>query len=290
MKIVASVALVILGLLNPALAAPQKMDLETVNKAEWSAKGDKGKEIDPALVKTQVLLDWAHFSPGVIDGHNGENLRNAIKAFRNERGLNPDGALDGEVWDKLNEESSDPVLVEYTIRDEDVKGPFVTIPDKLEEKADLDRLGYSSPEELLAERFHMDVDLLKALNPGKAFDKSGTSIVVANVEAKPASEKPAPSGSHKVRAVAPNPNYTYNPDYAFKGVKAKEKFEIKPGPNNPVGSTWIDLSIESFGIHGTPDPEKVGKAYSQGCVRLTNWDVEELSKMVEKGTPVEFID
>jgi len=139
MKIVASVALVIVGLLNPALAAPQKMDLETVNKAEWSAKGDKGKEIDPALVKTQVLLDRARFSPGVIDGHNGENLRNAIKAFRKERGLKPDGALDGEVWAKLNEASSDPVLVEYTIRDEDVKGPFVTIPDKLEEKADLDR-------------------------------------------------------------------------------------------------------------------------------------------------------
>ena len=68
------------------------------------------------------------------------------------------------------------------------------------------------------------------------------------------------------------------------------KFEIKPGPNNPVGSTWIDLSVESFGIHGTPEPEKVGKVYSRGCVRLTNWDVEELSDMVEKGTPVDFID
>jgi lipoprotein-anchoring transpeptidase ErfK/SrfK len=328
MKIVAYVALVVGGFVNTALAAPQTLDPEAVNKAEWSAKGDKGKEIDPALVKAQVLLDRSHFSPGVIDGHDGENLRNAIKAFEKERGLKPDGTLDEELWAKLNEASSDPVLVEYTTRDEDVKGPFVTIPDKLEDQADLDRLGYSSPEELLAERFHMDVDLLKALNPDKAFDKSGTSIVVANVETKPASEKPdkaarieivksehilrvlgkneaviavypasigseekpAPSGSHKVRAVAPNPNYTYNPDYAFKGVKAKEKFEIKPGPNNPVGSTWIDLSVESFGIHGTPEPEKVGKAYSQGCVRLTNWDVEELSKMVEKGTPVEFVD
>jgi lipoprotein-anchoring transpeptidase ErfK/SrfK len=328
MKIVAYVALVVGGFVNTALAAPQTLDPEAVNKAEWSAKGDKGKEIDPALVKAQVLLDRSHFSPGVIDGHDGENLRNAIKAFERERGLKPDGTLDEELWAKLNEASSDPVLVEYTTRDEDVKGPFVTIPDKLEDQADLDRLGYSSPDELLAERFHMDVDLLKALNPDKAFDKSGTSIVVANVETKPASEKPdkaarieivksehilrvlgkneaviavypasigseekpAPSGSHKVRAVAPNPNYTYNPDYAFKGVKAKEKFEIKPGPNNPVGSTWIDLSVESFGIHGTPEPEKVGKAYSQGCVRLTNWDVEELSKMVEKGTLVEFVD
>jgi lipoprotein-anchoring transpeptidase ErfK/SrfK len=103
-------------------------------------------------------------------------------------------------------------------------------------------------------------------------------------------EKPAPTGSHTVQAVAPKPVYTYNPDYAFKGVKAKEKFVIKPGPNNPVGSTWIDLSIESFGIHGTPEPEKVGKAYSNGCVRLTNWDVEELAGMVKKGTPVVFLD
>jgi len=328
MKTFAYAAFGIVGLVCPVLAAPQGLDLEGVNKAEWSDQSGKGKELDPALVKVQVLLDRARFSPGVIDGHNGENLRNAVKAFEKAQRLKTDGEIDGEVWAKLNEKSSEPALIAYTISEEDVKGPFVTIPDKMEEQAGLDRLAYSSPEELLAERFHMDVDLLKALNPGKAFDKAGSSIVVANVDARPASEKlekvakieivksehilravgkdgqvmavypasigseekPAPSGSHKVRAIAPNPNYTYNPDYAFKGAKAKEKFEIKPGPNNPVGSTWIDLSVESFGIHGTPEPEKVGKAYSQGCVRLTNWDVEELSKMVEKGTPVEFID
>jgi len=329
MKIVALTSLAALCLLSPALAEPQKLDLEAVNRAEWSAGSGHEKEINPALIKTQVLLDRARFSPGVTDGRHGENLQNAIKAFEKARGLQPDGALDQEFWTKLNETSSDPVLIEYTIRDEDVKGPFMAIPDKMEDQAKLERLGYSSAEEFLAERFHMDADLLKALNPGKSFDKAGTAITVANVEAKadpgkppekvakieivkservlralnkdgavmavyPASigseEKPAPSGSHKVRVVAPNPNYTYNPDYAFKGVKAKEKFEIKPGPNNPVGSTWIDLTVESFGIHGTPEPEKVGKAYSQGCVRLTNWDVEELSKMVEKGTPVEFLD
>jgi lipoprotein-anchoring transpeptidase ErfK/SrfK len=329
MKIVAYAALGLLGLAGPVLAASQGPDMEAVNGASWSAKDGKGKEIDPVLIKAQVLLDRARFSPGVIDGHNGENLQNAIKAFEKEHGLKPDGALDAEVWTKLGETSTDPVLVEYTIADGDVKGPFVEVPDKLEEQAKLDRLGYAGPEELLAEKFHMDVDLLKVLNAGKPLDKAGSSIVVANVvvhadqarktekAAKieivksdhvlraldkdgkvmavyPASigseEKPAPDGSHTVRAVAPNPNYTYNPDYAFKGVKAKEKFEIKPGPNNPVGSTWIDLSIESFGIHGTPEPEKVGKAYSQGCVRLTNWDVEELSKMVEKGTPVVFMN
>jgi len=329
MKLTAYAALGFLSVLGPALAAPQGLNLEAVNGAEWAPKSDKGKEIDPALVKAQVLLDRARFSPGVIDGHNGENLQNALKIFEKTNELKPDGALDEEVWRKLTETSAEPVLSEYTITDNDVKGPFVKIPDKMEEQAELDRLGYSSPEELLAEKFHMDLDLLKALNPDKSFDKAGTIIIVANVDAKPdpgkpkekvakieivkserilrvlskdgavmavypasigSEEKPAPKGSHTVRAVAPNPNYTYNPDYAFKGVKAKEKFEIKPGPNNPVGSTWIDLSIESFGIHGTPEPEKVGKAYSHGCVRLTNWDVQELAAMVEKGTPVEFID
>jgi lipoprotein-anchoring transpeptidase ErfK/SrfK len=328
MKTAAYAALWTVALLGCALAEPQGLNLEGVNNAEWSSMSGKGAEPDPALVRVQVLLDRARFSPGVIDGHQGENFRNAVEAFERAHELKPDGIPDEEVLAKLNEISAEPALIEYTITEEDVKGPFVRIPEKLEEQADLDRLGYSSPEELLAEKFHMDADLLRALNPGRAFDTTGSTIVVANVDAKTASdkpgkvaklviaksghvlrvldkdgqvlavypasigseEKPAPSGSHTVRAVVRNPNYTYNPDYAFKGVKAKEKFEIKPGPNNPVGSTWIDLSVESYGIHGTPEPEKVGKAYSQGCVRLTNWDAAELAEMVEKGTVVEFIE
>jgi lipoprotein-anchoring transpeptidase ErfK/SrfK len=324
-------AIAVLGawsLVGTALAAPPSKGLEreAVNNADLAAKDEGG--VSPALIKAQVLLDRARFSPGVIDGRKGENVQNALKAFEKARELKADGQLDDEVWAKLNETSQDPALVEYTITEEDVKGPFAKeIPDKLEDQANLERLAYTSPEELLAEKFHMDEDLLKALNPGKSFDSAGTSIVVANVMAKregheqkvakieisksehvlralaedgstigvyPASigseEKPAPSGNHTVRAVAPNPTYTYNPEYAFKGVKAKEKFVVKPGPNNPVGSTWIDLSVESFGIHGTPEPAKVGKAYSQGCVRLTNWDVAELAKMVKKGTTVAFLD
>ncbi|HZH51292.1 MAG TPA: L,D-transpeptidase [Microvirga sp.] len=307
-------------------AHAQAFDLATVNDADLKAKVEKG--ISPAVIKAQVLLDRARFSPGVIDGRDGENVQNAIKAFEKEKGLTVDGKLDEELWTKLTETSSDPVLIEYAITDEDVKGPFVErIPDKLEEQAHLDRLGYTSAEELLAEKFHMDADLLKALNPGKSFDKAGTSVLVANVDVEssgepgkvakievvkservlralaedgsliavyPASigseEKPAPNGTHKVKGIARNPTYTYDPKYAFKGVDAKEKFVVKPGPNNPVGSVWIDLSVESFGIHGTPDPDKVGKAYSQGCVRLTNWDVEELAKMVRRGAEVAFLD
>ncbi|WP_457091176.1 L,D-transpeptidase family protein [Microvirga sp. P5_D2] len=327
MKLFGYVVLSAVGLTSIAVAS-ETLTLDAVNSAGLSEKLEKGTS--PVLIKAQVLLDRARFSPGVIDGRNGENLQNAIKAFEKVKGLKVDGKLDDEFWTQLNEGASDPALVEYAISEDDVKGPFASIPDKMEDQAKLERLSYTSAEELLAEKFHMDVDLLKELNPGKRFDAAGTSIVVANVmhdpkndeQAKkdlakievvksekvlralakdgkiiavyPASigseEKPAPTGSHEVRAVAPNPTYTYNPDYAFKGVKAKEKFVIKPGPNNPVGSTWIDLSVETFGIHGTPEPEKVGKAYSNGCVRLTNWDVEALAKMVKKGTPVEFLE
>jgi lipoprotein-anchoring transpeptidase ErfK/SrfK len=103
-------------------------------------------------------------------------------------------------------------------------------------------------------------------------------------------EKPAPSGTHKVKGIGHNPVYRYNPEFGWKEVKTKEKLEIKPGPNNPVGVVWIDLTVNSYGIHGTPEPEKVSKTYSHGCIRLTNWDARALAKMVSRGTPVEFLN
>jgi lipoprotein-anchoring transpeptidase ErfK/SrfK len=329
-------------------ARAQALTIEAVNQATFPPSGAPGKKppakgktpaAGAAMLKAQILLDRARFSPGVIDGQDGENVRKALAAFEGERGLNADGQLDPETWVKLTETSSDPVLVEYTITKDDVDGPFEKkIPDQFEAMAELSRLPYTGPAEHLAEKFHVTEELLKALNPKKPLDAAGTKILVPNVldvadkdpaaakalrkEAKglvgrievqknaralkafdkegklvafyPASigsdEKPAPSGEHTVRAIAENPTYTYNPDYKFKGVKADKKLTIKPGPNNPVGAVWIDLSVESFGIHGTPEPRKVGKSYSHGCVRLTNWDVKELARMVEKGTTVTFLD
>jgi len=93
----------------------------------------------------------------------------------------------------------------------------------------------------------------------------------------------------KVTAVKKNPTYRYNPAYAFKGVRTTKPFTIEPGPNNPVGVVWIGLTGEGYGIHGTPEPGKVGKTQSHGCVRLTNWDVLQLASNVSKGTSVDFI-
>jgi lipoprotein-anchoring transpeptidase ErfK/SrfK len=312
-----------------APAAAQDLTLEAVNKAEFGAKQEPKKDRpNPVIIKAQVLLDRARFSPGVIDGRMGENVKKAIAAFQRANGLKDSGDLDQETWAKLVATSGDPVLREHKIGDDDVKGPFIDkIPD-FEEQAELKRLAYTGPREKLSETFHMDEDLLKALNPNKSFDKAGTVIVVAAVgdqprkeekgrvakievdkkllmvraldkedklvAAYPASigtgERPAPSGTLSVRAIAMNPGYTYNPKYKFEGVKSDKPFEIAPGPNNPVGSVWIALDQEGYGIHGTPEPDKVSKSYSHGCVRLTNWDAEELARMVEKGTTVAFIE
>ena len=307
-----------------AMAAPvRSLAPDDINSAEFNG----GKNSEAVNMKAEVLLDRAHFSPGVIDGHRGENFSNALRAYQDQNGLKANGQLDTATWEKLTQDS-EPVAIEYTITDDDLKGPFTDdIPKKMEKQADLKRLDYQSPAEMLAERFHMDEDLLKRLNRGKKLDEAGTAITVANVNVKavalneklakievdkkhkilralgsdgtllavyPASigstEKPAPSGTLKVVRVAKNPNYKYNPDYKFRGVKAKHEFTIAPGPNNPVGLVWIALNEKGYGIHGTPEPEKVGKSYSHGCVRLTNWDALALAAMVKKGTPVEFID
>ena len=321
-------ALVAAGLLvHPAQAQETRLTLEAVNTAELPSGGVKG--VNPGVVRLQVMLDRARFSPGIIDGQGGENVDKAVAAFRTANGLGEGNMLDQATWDRLTAASPESALVEYTVTDDDVRGPFTKrIPAKMEDMAELDRLGYTSPVEAIAERFHMDEDLVKALNLGRPIDQPGTKLVVANVRREgtppaerkaarievdkggralrvldreggliafyPASigseEKPAPSGENAVRAVARNPDYTYNPDYAFKGVKTREKFRIAPGPNNPVGTTWIALEGEGYGIHGTPEPSKVGKSYSHGCVRLTNWDAEELARLVQKGTPVLFKD
>jgi lipoprotein-anchoring transpeptidase ErfK/SrfK len=133
-------------------------------------------------------------------------------------------------------------------------------------------------------RAHGRIDRL-----GKAFDPSGALVgfFPATVGSE---EKPTPSGTFKVASADANPNYRYNPEYKFKGVKSTKPFTIKPGPNNPVGLYWIGLSAEGYGIHGTPNPSKVSKAESHGCVRLTNWDAVLLGTNVKKGTSVVFVD
>jgi len=142
------------------------------------------------------------------------------------------------------------------------------------------------PDKLPASVARLDVD--KAKRQIRAYDDGGDLIAVYPATVGSA-ERPAPEGEWAVRTVAPNPTYTYDPSRLTFGKASNGKLTIKPGPNNPVGSTWIDLTKDTFGIHGTPDPRLVGKTASHGCVRMTNWDVRQLSQAVKKGTKVAFV-
>jgi lipoprotein-anchoring transpeptidase ErfK/SrfK len=97
---------------------------------------------------------------------------------------------------------------------------------------------------------------------------------------------PLPVGEWKVNGVSHNPTFNYNPDLFWDANPAHAKAKIPAGPNNPVGVVWIDLSKEHYGIHGTPEPSRVGYTESHGCIRLTNWDATRLAALVGPGTKV----
>lgn len=99
---------------------------------------------------------------------------------------------------------------------------------------------------------------------------------------------PLPVGAWAVTAVQHNPTFNYNPDLFWDANPAHSKAKIPPGPNGPVGVTWIGLNKEHYGIHGSPEPGLIGRTTSHGCVRLTNWDAARLAGLVKKGTPVVF--
>lgn len=322
------IGLVVACAANVAVAADLKVN--AINSAELAGQpADKVLLNDRPTafgVRLQVLLDRAHFSPGEIDGRFGDNAKKALRGFAEAQQLPSSEVLTAEVWTKLAADAQ-PVIGPYAITKDDVARPFLRkLPTKMEAMKDIPKLGYTSVRERLAEKFHMSEQLLAALNPGQRFDRAGATINVVvtgapTVEAPKAArievdkdqqtvklfdqsntlmafypatvgseEKPSPSGTLKVIEVSRNPHYRYNPAYRFKGVHARKPFTIKPGPNNPVGTVWIGLSAEGYGLHGTPFPEKVSKAESHGCVRLTNWDAERIAAQVTKGTPVAFVD
>ncbi len=303
-----------------APSAAQQALADRINSAEVDSAED-ASGCRPAVVRAQALLDRLHFSPGVIDGHSGANFRRALSAFQAANALPADGDLNPATLEALVRADPAPAIVAHLIKGEEVAGPFVAaIPKSMAEKAVLPRMSYTSPQEALAERFHMDIDFLRALNPDARFAAGETilaaapsgplrspvaKIVVDKTQSQvrafgadgallalyPATigsdDLPSPSGEMEVRAVALEPNYTDDAS-RLSYVKGQSVLIIPPGPNNPVGGTWIDLTRETYGIHGTPDPALIGKTSSHGCVRLTNWDAAALAQAVAPGVTVSF--
>src|ERR1700757_4139675 len=141
--------------LLPAVADAAALKPESVNSAAFSDKPPSADRITPLGVRVQVLLDRAHFSPGEIDGKFGENAKKALRAYAETQKLPMPGELSQELWQKLAADDR-PVLTQYTIGPKDVSGPFLSkLPGKIEDMKNLDHLGYTSPREALAEKFHM---------------------------------------------------------------------------------------------------------------------------------------
>jgi len=312
------------ALAEPAPSSETKVAPETTGATQPSVAIPTVAGAREEVAALQILLDRGGSSPGVIDGRFGSNVDRAIAAYRRINGKNLKSTDTALIKQLLAESGGDPFTT-YTLTAEDVAGPYVAaVPEDYSEKAKLDKLAYTSVTEALAERFHMDEGYLKAVNPEANFKRVGTIIRVANVgqnltgkvaritadkantqvlaydaynkliAAYPASigssDTPSPMGTHEVSRIAFNPEYTYNPKLNFKQGNNDKILTIPPGPNGPVGSIWIALDKPTYGVHGTPEPSKIGKTQSHGCVRLTNWDAAELAKMVTAGVTVEFLE
>lgn len=297
--------------------APVSLDAKVVNDSATAPIVKRGSA-GGGVLRAQVLLDRARFSPGEIDAAFGSNVEKAVAGFQKARGVEPTGVVDAATWKLLNADAA-PVLVSYEITAADVAGPFQAVPEDMMEKAKLPALGYSSTLEALAERFHASPKLLGRLNPGSSFSRAGEEIVVPSVRSSappkvarvvvddsdktvsawadgdkliaqyPATtgseHDPLPVGSWKINGVSRNPTFHYNPDLFWDADESHAKAKVPAGPNNPVGVVWIDLSKPHYGIHGTPEPATIGKTQSHGCIRLTNWDAAELAEMVAPGLP-----
>lgn len=305
-----------------------KLDANAINNAPVviPLKGDVS---GPSVLKTQVLLDRSGFSVGALDGRWGRNTAIALWWFQRSRGIEAaePGAMDEQTYRALAANAGGAqALVQKTLTEDDVKGPFVPMPEDVYEKEKLDCLCYENVKEKLAERFHTTVEFLEKMNPDAAFT-AGSSLWVPNVREALTQDRPdiakvtisirgntfnafdaagnlvfhspttlgskydpSPRETVEVKKITFDPHFHYQPTLFHEVPDSDPEANLPPGPNSPVGIVWVALSKPHFGIHGTSDPDSIGYASSHGCVRLTNWDARDVAHRLKPGVPVEFVD
>ncbi|MEI7898702.1 MAG: L,D-transpeptidase [bacterium] len=267
----------------------------------------------------QVLLDRQNLSCNCVDGMWGARTEIALVTWQTLKGFPVTGIPDASGLQELGGATN--FLTRYTVTEADLAN-IAPVPVAWEERAKLPALKYETIQEMLAEKGHTSQRALERLNPGVTWPNppAGTEVVLpdcsSSLQAKAGSIRIAltrmeitvfdadgkmaalfpcsiardkshrPAGELCVKNVAPDPTYIYDPQLFVPGGPKTSKLVIPPGPNNPVGLAWTGLSLQGYGMHGTPIPEKIGRAESHGCFRLANWNAVKLLKMVRPGVPV----
>lgn len=274
-------------------------------------------------LEVQVELARRGFSGGPIDGIRGRQSAAALRAWQRREGIPETGELDAATRAALLLEG--PALTWASLAAADFAGlqPLATT---WLGKSQQSMLAHETALELAAERFRAGTAFLRRLNPAvdwaaltpetlfvapaaEYVPRPGTaariairleerSLRVEDERARVIAHFPVsiarrvekrPAGELRVVVVVPNPDYTFDPALFTESPEARElgrKLILPPGPNNPVGVAWIGLNLPGYGIHGTPDPAKVGHTESHGCFRLANWDAHTLLSLAWVGLPV----
>lgn len=276
------------------------------------------------VFEAQVALARREISPGSIDDAIGSQTRAAIATFQRSQKIFETGILDTNTKSILTLDA--PVLTNYVVTTNDL-ARLQPLGKTWLEKSQQSALDYETILELVAEHAHSNPLLIEKLNPEIDWSSvvAGTVLKIPDVNYPEPADKAAfvvihlsqkfleafdadtnlilhcpcsiaakvekrPVGELHVVVVAPNPNYTVDPELFPESDELRalgHKLILPPGPNNPVGVAWIGLDKTGYGMHGTPNPEQVGRTESHGCFRLANWDAEYLLKLVWIGMPVE---
>ena len=275
------------------------------------------------VFEAQLALARQGISSGSLDGLIGSQTRAALRAFQQKEHLAATGELDAATKERLV--LAAPPYAAYLVTTNDL-ARLQPLSRTWLGKSQQTALDYETLLELVAEKGHSHPNLIRRLNPSIDWTNviAGTTVQLPDVAYAGDTPKAAfatislggkvleafdantnlvahfpcsiaqrvekrPVGGLHVVAIAPNPNYTFNPDVFPESAEARQlktKLVLPPGPNNPVGVAWISLDKPGYGIHGTPSPEQVGRTESHGCFRLANWNAEYLLKLAWVGMPV----